>query len=85
MQNGRERIENARKKALHGSTKNYGESGVRLDMYISGDANLQLGSLLQYLSLQGNVTKKQLIEQLIEQEYLKHVCDFPKDLFDCED
>jgi hypothetical protein len=54
-------------------------------MYISGDANLQLGSLLQYLSLQGNVTKKQLIEQLIEQEYLKHVCDFPKDLFDCED
>jgi hypothetical protein len=74
-----------KKKALHGSTKNYGESGVRLDMYISGDANLQLGSLLQYLSLQGNVTKKQLIEQLIEQEYLKHVCDFPKDLFDCED
>jgi hypothetical protein len=54
-------------------------------MYISGDANLQLGSLLQYFALHGNLTKKQLIERLIEQEYLKHVCDFPKDLFKTDD
>ena len=71
--------------ALYGCIKKHAESGVRLDMYISGDANIHLGSLLKYFSLHGNMTKKQLIEQLLEQEYNKHVCNFPKDLFDDND
>ena len=71
--------------ALYGGIKKHAESGVRLDMYISGDANIHIGSLLKYFSLHGNMTKKQLIEQLLEQEYNKHVCNFPKDLFDDND
>lgn len=55
---------------------------TRLDMYIDAYSNRQLTSLVEYFSLHGNITKKQLIERLIDQEYMKHVQDFPKNLFE---
>ena len=54
----------------------------RLDMYISEDAATHMRSLDDYFSLHGNITQKELIERLLKEEYIRHVNDFPPDLFD---
>ena len=51
-------------------------------MYISEDAATHMRSLVDYFSLHGNITQKELIERLLKEEYIRHVNDFPPDLFD---
>jgi hypothetical protein len=56
-------------------------TGVRLDTYISEYTGICLDTLLMFYSLQGNMTKKELLERLIKQEYDKQLHNFPDDLF----
>ncbi len=56
---------------------------VRMDMFISSEADVKLASLLKYFkTLHGNTSKKELIEHLIHEEYQRHVNDFPSNFFD---
>lgn len=61
----------------------YEHSGaVRMDMFISSEADIKLASLLKYFKmLHGNASKKELIERLIHEEYQRYVNDFPSDLY----
>ena len=69
----RQREYRQRQSAALNSLESYQDGGKRLDTYISGDAALNLDSLIKYFSLHGNITKKQLIEKLINEEYMRHI------------
>lgn len=74
----RQRAYRQRKKnATYGSK----DCAVRLDSYISSYTDICLASLIKFYSLQGNMTKKELLERLIKQEYDKQLHNFPDDLF----
>ena len=74
----RQRDYRARKKQGLG----YAGSAVRLDMFLAYEQDVQLGSLLRHFKkLHGNISKKELIERLIRDEYSRRVNDFPHDLF----
>lgn len=49
------------------------DGAKRLDMYISEESAINLDCLVEYFSLRGNVTKKQLIERLINDERMRYL------------
>ncbi len=74
----RQREYRARKKQRLG----YSDGAVRLDLFLAYEQAVQLDSLLRYFNkLHGNISKKELIERLIDAEYQRKVNDFPHDLF----
>jgi hypothetical protein len=73
--------ERQRKYREKNKEKVMGSRNERIDTMISGEAYTQLDCLLKYFALQGNSTKKEVLERLIAEEYKKHVNNFPADLF----
>lgn len=69
----RQREYRQRQREALNSLETYDAGGKRLDTYISADTALNLDSLIKYFSLNSDITKKQLIERLINEEYMRNI------------